>query len=77
MANAGIDIASLTVPELARQALVLYVDGGIAAGAIMDDMEETHQKENQREKDDAVGVPDNLTTPEGMHLADGYMGVIP
>lgn len=78
MSNAGIDLLALSPRDLARQAMVLYVDGGQAAADKLDEIEEHYQAEIQREIDDAAGIFDDMTMPEGMTgLAGGYMGVIP
>lgn len=46
-------------------------------GEVMDELENEYREMLQQEIDDAAGVPDNMILPEGMHLMEGSLGVIP
>ncbi len=70
-------MTTLTAPELARQALVLFVDGGEAAARLMDEMEKVDHIEREQEEAEQRGEPDNLVVPEGMNIRELAMGVIP
>lgn len=76
MRNSGLNPDTMTAAELARQALVIYVEGGKAAGEMMDEIEKMHWEQLKREADDEAGIPDTLASPEGMSLAEGSLGVI-
>lgn len=66
----------MSVPELTRQALVLFVDGGHQAAEIMDNLEEQYLEsiEDERRLDD--GEFDDTAFPEGMNLRETSFGVI-
>lgn len=77
MVNLGFEPTTMSGRALARQTLLIYLDGGREAAEIMDDMEDKDRKDRQRDEDDAAGIDDGMTMPEGMSLREGYMGVIP
>lgn len=68
----------LTPSQLVAQALVLYADGGKYATELMDAMEQGANEADEQELKDAMGIPDEVTMPDGMSgLREASLGVIP
>lgn len=78
--NLGVDVTTLTPHQLISQALVLMVDGGIAADRL-DYLEDEYLKElaiDEDDLEDAITVSeDDMAMPEGMNLRQMSRGVIP
>lgn len=73
-------MTTLTGPQLANQALLLYVEGGHETATFLDKIEEFDRTETEAEEaeefDALDALEDSLAMPEGMNLREMSMGVI-